>query len=1055
LILIDSQWFITNWNNHPTINDDCEIKTRTQFFDEFGSLIKKARGKTTLVAIHHPMYTNGSHGGQYSFKSHLNPTPILGTIKNIVRTTSGVSNADLTNKRYAELKNRLVTLAQHNDKVVFLSGHEHSLQYLIKDNLHQIISGSGSKTTATRMVNGGQFAYGNSGYTRLDVFKDGSSYVRFYSAEDNKIIFETNVLPPAKKNSFINYPERFPKEQSASIYSNEETDKSRFYKFLWGDRYRKQYSTKVTAPTVNLDTLFGGLKPVRKGGGNQSKSLRLKDKNGTQYVMRALRKQALQYLQAVLFKDQYIEEQFEDTATENLILDVFSASHPYTPFVIGGLSDAVGVYHTNPILYYVPKQNALGEFNNEFGGELYMIEEHTSSGHSNLASFGYQDKLLSTDDMMTKIHKDETIVVDEAAYIRARLFDMLIGDWDRHQDQWRWIEFKESGKKVFRPLPRDRDQAFSIMSDGFLLGTAMKLIPMSRLLRKYDNDLVDVKGMNIEPYPLDMEIIQQSDKSIWDEQVKIIQDGLTDAVIEKSFLAIPKEVNDEEIKTIKEKLKARRENLRKIADRYYSFVNRYAVIKGTNKDDWFDIERLPSGKTKITGYRIKKGKKGKLFHEREYTSKDTKEIWIYSLDDDDVFYVFGNENAEIKVRLIGGQNTDTYNIENGKKITFYDYKSKKSVLVTNHGKHKFRDDYDVNGYDYKKVKSKVNQLIPALGSNPDDGFRIGVTNIFTNYGFERNPFTSQHIVKASYYFETSGFDLSYKGEFANVIGNFNLGIDTKFNSPNYTVNFFGYGNETPNPESDNDDVYDLDFNRVKIRTFKIAPSLIWRGQLEGYFQVGVLYESNEIHRSEGRFLEATLPIDDSLFDKQDFYGLETKYHFKNVDNVAFPTLGFEVDLEVGYKHNMSRPKGFAYVIPELAINHKLIPSGQVVLATKLMGHINFGDQFEFYQGASLGANSGLRGYRNERFTGERAFVHTSDLRWNCIKTKTNLLPLSVGIFTGFDYGRIWIENDTSRKWNTSIGGGLWINGADLMTVRLSLFNSEDGTRFAFGLGFKF
>ncbi|MBT8384488.1 MAG: metallophosphoesterase, partial [Bacteroidia bacterium] len=78
LIIIDSEWYLTNWDSHPTINDDCEIKTRSKFFDELEGLIKKARGKTTLIALHHPMFTNGSHGGQYSFKSHLTPLPVLG-----------------------------------------------------------------------------------------------------------------------------------------------------------------------------------------------------------------------------------------------------------------------------------------------------------------------------------------------------------------------------------------------------------------------------------------------------------------------------------------------------------------------------------------------------------------------------------------------------------------------------------------------------------------------------------------------------------------------------------------------------------------------------------------------------------------------------------------------------------------------------------------------------------------------------------------------------------------------------------------------------------------
>jgi hypothetical protein len=79
LIIVDSQWYITNWDKHPTINADCEINTRHLFLEEFRGEIKKARGKTTLVAIHHPMFTNGPHGGQYSVNDHLTPLPVVGT----------------------------------------------------------------------------------------------------------------------------------------------------------------------------------------------------------------------------------------------------------------------------------------------------------------------------------------------------------------------------------------------------------------------------------------------------------------------------------------------------------------------------------------------------------------------------------------------------------------------------------------------------------------------------------------------------------------------------------------------------------------------------------------------------------------------------------------------------------------------------------------------------------------------------------------------------------------------------------------------------------------
>jgi len=1055
LIIIDSQWYLTNWNKHPTINDDCEIKTRFLFFEEFEGLIKKARGKTTIVAMHHPMFTNGPHGGQYSFGQHMSPIPVLGTLKNIIRKTSGITNTDLQNKRYNEFKKRIVTLSQENDKVIFVSGHEHSLQYIAQDNLPQIVSGAGSKTNPTRNVGGGQFSYGASGYARLDVFNDGSSYVRFYEAETKEVVFQTEVLSVDKKEKLVDYNAVFPKLKSASIYTKEETSKGNFYKKLWGERYRDVFSANVMALIVNLDTLLGGLTPIRKGGGHQSKSLRLKDKNGREYVMRALRKNALQYLQAVAFKDQYIEGQFNDTYTEGLLLDVFTGAHPYAPFTISTLSDAVGVYHTNPVLYYIPKQNTLGQFNDEFGDELYMIEERPADGHGNNPSFGFSNKIISTNDMLTKLRKNENHKVDEASYIRARLFDMLIGDWDRHQDQWRWAVFKEKDKTTYKPIPRDRDQAFSVMADGALLSFATKVVPGLRSMQSYDAELKSPKWFNLAPYPLDMALIKEADGKVWDSQVKHIVTNLTNEVIDQAFTYFPEEVNDETILDIKRKLIGRRANLQKISDQYYNHINKFAVINGTDKDDWFEIERMPKGNTKVTAYRIKKGEKEPIFHQRIYTSNETKEIWIYGLDDKDTFEVFGNGDKLITIRLIGGQNNDKYNIENGKRVNIYDFKSKKSEFVTNKGKLKLTDDYETNVYDYKKLKNSANQLIPTIGANPDDGFKIGIVNTYTNYGFERNPFTSQHTFSASYYFATYGFDFKYNAEFANVAGPWNLGLEAIYTSPNYSINFFDFGNETINLNEADEDNFNMDYNRVKLSALKFLPSLIWKGELGATFKVELSYESIKVEKTTGRFIETFFNMNGKDDTTNSFVGAEASYSFVNKDNKAFPTLGMETSWQVGYKTNIDNSNGFAYVIPSIGFDYKLVPSGQLVLATKVKAHLTLGNDFEFYHAASLGASDGLRGYRNQRFTGKNAFYQSTDLRLNLRKVKTGILPLNLGIYGGIDYGRVWIDGDDSDKWNNSFGAGIFANMAKMMTLNLSAFNSDDGMRFSFALGFDF
>ena len=1064
VIVVDSHWYVTNWDKHPGINDNCEIKTREKFFEELEGLIKKSQGKTTLLALHHPIFTNGPHGGYYSFKSHSKPLPIFGTLLNVLRKTSGVTNTDQQNTKYNQLRKRIISLAQQNEKIIFVSGHEHSIQYIVQDNIPQIVSGSGSKVTGTKNVNGGVFSYGTQGFARLDIYKDGSSTVHYYTAKERKIVFEANVFDADSIMEFKSFPNAKLKQKEASIYSDNEVKKSKTYQLLWGKRYRKYFGQKILAPTVNLDTLYGGLEPVRRGGGHQSKSLRLKNKKGKEYVMRALRKNAVQYLQAVAFKDQYVEGQFNKTYTESLLLDVFTGSHPYAPFTIGDLSDAVNIYHSNPILFYVPKQKRLGEFNLDYGDELYMIEERSADGHGDKKSFGYADEIISTDDLRKKIKKDEKYVLDEESYIRARLFDMLIGDWDRHQDQWRWAEFKEGNKVIYRPVPRDRDQAFAIFGDGFLLNFFTKAIPALRGMRSYEEDLKSPKWFNLSGYPLDMTLISESDKDVWDKQVQIIQSQITDEVINNAFKKFPKEVKDETVDDIKRKLIGRRKNLQKISDKYFYYLNNFQVIKGTNKDDWFEIERFVNGDTKITVYRIKKGKKADIIHQRKYKQKITKEIWLYGLDDDDVFHLNGANNIKsIKLKIVGGLGNDVYEINQKKNVRVYDHKSKKNTFKTPNIHKRITDDYKTNTYNYRKIKSKQNTISPAIGFNPDDGLKVGLKNILLVNAFERNPFTRKHEISAFYYTATQGFELNYDAEFTNILDKLNLGFNGTFTSPNYARNFFGYGNNSPNPKAFNDEE-DRDFNRVKIGQIKFGTFLKWRGDLGAILKVGLQYQNFNVERTPNRFVSSPqFGLNNNAFSKQQFINAEASYNYEHTDNPGFPTLALAFDAKLGHTTNLNEKRNFSYVASSLAITHKIIPSGKLVLASKLSGHFTFGKDFEFYQAATIGRNQGLRGYRTQRFSGKNAFYHTTDIRWNMRSIKTNLLPTNVGIFTGFDYGKVWglphsltspISIFDNNIPNTSFGGGIFINAANIFVGNIGVFKG-DRVRIAINLGFDF
>ena len=143
-----------------------------------------------------------------------------------------------------------------------------------------------------------------------------------------------------------------------------------------------------------------------------------------------------------------------------------------------------------------------------------------------------------------------------------------------------------------------------------------------------------------------------------------------------------------------------------------------------------------------------------------------------------------------------------------------------------------------------------------------------------------------------------------------------------------------------------------------------------------------------------------------------------------------------------------------YTELNLGFTHKISANGRLTLASMLKGKAVFGHFMEFYQMANLGGDQDLRGYRLGRFAGDKVFLQTSDLRFDALKFKA-VVPMRLGMFVGADYGRVWLNGEDSNKWHSSMGGGIWINGAETITASVSYFKGEDPGRIVFGLNFGF
>ncbi len=1030
LIMIDSQWYLENWDEYPYINNKCDIKTRDQFFAEFRDELKDNYGKTIIVAVHHPILSSTKYG--------------------FIKKVAGFSDQTYQNPEQSKLHNILEATARQFEDVIFVSGNDRNLQYLDHHDVPQIISGAAAKTQKARAEKKTHFASDKNGYAKLTVFKDGSSIVRFYETKGNKsnLLFEKEIKRQRTSLDEVSYKpkETYGKTAVSSIYTEEETNKSGLYKWAWGEHYRDIYSKKINAPVLFLDDLPGNVKPITEGGGNQSRSLRLINDTENEFTLRELRKSAIRFIQKNV-REHYVADIVKNSVAERIVMDYYTTAHPYAPFALNDLMDDVNILHVSPKIYYVPKQKALGVFNDDYGDELYMLEEHVGDENKDMEIFGSPDDILSSSDLREELLESKQAKVDEAEYLKARIFDMLVGDWDRHDDQFRWAEFKEGDdKKTYKPIPRDRDQAFS-KYDGPIISLLKLGFPPFRAMQTFHSSISNVKWFNTAAYPMDKMIIQTSTWEDWEQQVKFIQENLTDAKIERAFANLPEDVKDESIEKIQSNLKVRRDKLMEVTRDYYDYLNKFHVVTGTEKDDKFLITRKKDG---ITTIQI--SRKDKVVFENSYDSKDTKEIWVYGLDGDDEFKIVGKGNNLIKLKVLGGEENDIYDFENSRNAKLYDYKSKKNT-IKKAGKQWLVDSYEINNFDYTKRKTSNNSIFPALGFSSDAGFMVGVSDTYTTYGLAKNPFTTQHTLGVNYYFETEGLEASYFGEFAHIFYNWNLGISAYYTSPNFTMNYFGKGNETVY----DDNAVDLDFNRVNMEQWHFAPSLIWTNNRGSKFQFGPIIESLEVTRDVERFIGDQFQPSNDVFESQLYAGAEVNYQYLNKrKNPAYPTLGMQFDLTAGYKTNIDEHDNeLGYLKPSISIDYPLHSSGVLVLATKIGGEILISDKYEFYHGATLGGNESLRAFRNQRFNGKSSFYQTSDIRMGLGKIETNFIPLRFGITGGFDYGRVWLNNEDSNEWHTNYGGSIFINGFSAFTGNIGYYTSDEGNRVVFTFGFKF
>lgn len=814
--------------------------------------------------------------------------------------------------------------------------------------------------------------------------------------------------------------------------------------FWMGTNYRKEWNTPITVPVIYLSKEKGGLTPVKRGGGKQTKSLRLEDANGREYVLRSITK---------FITNKTLPGDLQSEAAADLVSDGISASYPFAALTVAALSKAAGIPVGNPKLVSIGDDPKLGEYREEFVNMFALFEER----YPDSVKKGYD-----TDEVADKLEKDNDNNVDQLALLRVRILDMFVMDLDRHEDQWSWGAWDNGKGKTYYPIAKDRDQAFYInqgLLPGFVKGRS--LVPQLEGFKPQANSIA---RFNFAARNLDRFFLNGLSSEDWKREAESFVAKMTDAVIENAIAQQPKEIRDISGPKIIQTLKDRRNFIVADVMEYYLFIAEKVNVTGSDKKELYDITKNDDGSVMLQVYKVDKdGNQSHKMYERKFIAEETNEICLYGFDGDDKFVMHGTSD-KIKIRLIGGGGQDVFeNTANtGRDVIVYDRRDDNNT-ITGSFKNKMANDTFVNKFERIYYKYNYQSFFVTLGYNPDDGFLVGPTLLYRRHGFRKDPYKSLHQFRGLYAFSTQAVNLHYNNEFIGVFGrNTDITTEIDYKGPNNTSNFFGYGMSS---------VYDktkpgkFRYYRIRYDLGDISLMLRHRFSSKASFSIGPTFQFYSYDSTDKfnkiRNVELTPPagITSTVNNKQSYLGAKLALTIDTRNNQALPgkgilwntTFRYLSGNNKGYDNVSQLNSEFSFYVT-LAKDNRLVWANRTGFGATLADNLDF----EFFQAQYLGSNENLRGYRRERFAGKTKFFNQTELRWKLANLKTYLFPASFGMFVFFDVGKVSAPApfDTGSA-GTGYGGGLWIAPLNRLVINISYAASSEDKIPLFGFSWKF
>ena len=801
------------------------------------------------------------------------------------------------------------------------------------------------------------------------------------------------------------------------------------HRLFLGTHYRDLWATPIDVDVLDLSRFAGGLTPTGCGGRRQTKVLRLLGKDGRQYVFRSIDKDPTLALPPEL----------RATFAKDVVQDQISSAHPGGPLVVAPLLDATGVLHAEPRIMLLPADDPRlrGYDCVRPGFLLGMIEERPTEPPDNEVAFAGAVELASTKKLFEHLEHSSRHRVDSRAYLAARLMDVFIGDWDRHHDQWRWARFDSGQVHIWRPIPRDRDQAFARL-DGFLVWLTGFYWPQ---LVGFGDDYPSIWRLTLAGEVPDRRLLQDLEKPVWDSVARTLQARLTDSVIDGAVRRLPPEYLQKNGAALTRALRRRRDHLPQISDRYYALLAQVVEIHGTDERDLAEVERLAGGRVSV---RLSPGSGGPPFYRRTFDVRETEEIRVFLHGGDDRLIVRGTGGSGPLLRVIGGGGDDELTDSSRVGGTqFYDDRGN-DRFVTGPGTSVDRRHYDEPPRDtstFSLPRDWGSRWMPLtwVSYSPDLGVFAGAGADGTGYDFRRLPYNSHVRVRAGYATAAQTYRAEFTGEFRGVVPPVIVRLRLRASGID-VLRFYGLGNETRDTGASN-------FYKVKQQQYLVAPALQFFLSPSADLSVGPVLKFT--HTSQ---LNVGSPYGVGDVGQ---VGAAADLHVDTRDQPRAARRGITFGFGGSYYPralDLTSPfgEGHAEASSYLTARIPLRPT----LAVRVAGRKVWGT-YPYYEAAYIGGDSTVRGFVEHRFAGDAAVFGNVELRLSLARFFV-LVPGQLGIFGLGDAGRVYVSGQTSDRWHAAAGGGLWLSFLSAAnTLSVAAAHSVEGTRWYAKAGFAF